>query len=65
MRVLIADLFSANAIEEMKAAGMHVLYNDKLAGESFLKAMTEHNPHVLVVRSKKVDAATINAGAGL
>jgi hypothetical protein len=35
MRVLIADQFSANAIEEMKAAGMQVLYNDKLAGDAF------------------------------
>ena len=65
MRVLIADAFSASAIEEMKLAGMNVLYNDKLAGDAFKAAMVEHNPQVLVVRSKKVDAATIDSGKGL
>jgi len=42
MRVLIADLFSLAAIEEMKAAGMNVLYNDKLAGDAFKAALAEH-----------------------
>lgn len=42
MRVLIADLFSVAAIEEMKAAGMDVHYNDKLAGDAFKAAMAEH-----------------------
>ncbi len=65
MRVLIADAFSASAIQSMKDKGMEVHYNDKLAGDVFKAAMTEHNPHVLVVRSKKVDAGVINAGAGL
>jgi hypothetical protein len=49
----------------MKDQGMEVHYNDKLAGDAFKAAMTEHNPHVLVVRSKKVDAGVINAGASL
>jgi hypothetical protein len=65
MRVLIADAFSAAAIQAMKDQGMEVHYNDKLAGDAFKAAMTEHNPHVLVVRSKKVDAGVINAGASL
>lgn len=65
MRVLIADAFSASAIQSMKEQGMQVLYNDKLAGDAFKAAMTEHNPHVLVVRSKKVDAGVINSGSSL
>jgi D-3-phosphoglycerate dehydrogenase / 2-oxoglutarate reductase len=65
MRVLIADLFSKDAIEQMQAGGMNVHYNDKLAGEALDKALAEHNPQVLVVRSTKVPAATIDAGAGL
>ena len=65
MRVLIADLFSSAAIEEMKAAGMNVLYNDKLAGDAFVQAMNEHSPNVLVVRSKKVTAEVIDASSKL
>jgi D-3-phosphoglycerate dehydrogenase len=65
MRVLIADAFSAAAIEEMKLSGMEVLYNDKLAGEAFKVALAEFHPQVLVVRSKKVDAATIDSGKAL
>jgi hypothetical protein len=42
MKVLIADLFSAAAIEEMKAAGLEVHYNDKLAGDAFKAALSEH-----------------------
>jgi hypothetical protein len=49
----------------MQAGGMNVHYNDKLAGEALDKALAEHNPQVLVVRSTKVPAATIDAGTGL
>lgn len=44
---------------------MQVHYNDKLAGDALKGAMVEHNPNVLVVRSTKVDQATINSGAAL
>jgi len=61
MKVLIADLFSQAAILEMTNAGIDVTYNDKLAGDAFKAAMEQVQPNVLVVRSKKVDAAIINA----
>lgn len=44
---------------------MQVHYNDKLNGESLDKALAEHNPQVLVVRSTKVPESAINAGPGL
>lgn len=44
---------------------MQVHYNDKLNGESLDKALAEHNPQVLVVRSTKVPESAINAGSGL
>lgn len=65
MRVLIADAFSAQAIQQMEAAGMTVVYNDKLAGEAFVQACADNAPNVLVVRSKKVTAEVIDAGAKL
>jgi len=30
MRILIADLFSKDAITQMEALGMNITYNDKL-----------------------------------
>lgn len=65
MRVLIADTFPAGAIEEMNQAGLQVIYNSKLDGDSLKKALSEHNPHVLVVRFTLVDAATIDCGKSL
>jgi D-3-phosphoglycerate dehydrogenase len=44
---------------------MNVHYNDKLAGEALDKALAEHNPQVLVVRSTKVPDTTIDCGSGL
>ena len=41
MKVLIADLFSPTAIEEMKKAGIDIMYNDKLNGEQLKAAMAE------------------------
>lgn len=65
MRVLIADAFSQQAIQQMEAQGMAVVYNDKLAGDAFVQAVKDNAPSVLVVRSKKVTAEVIDAGAKL
>jgi D-3-phosphoglycerate dehydrogenase len=74
MRVLIADLFSLSHIESLKAQGFEILYNDKLNGESLQAALSNFDPHVLVVRSTKVQSnhflvaksleAVIRAGSG-
>jgi len=65
MKVLIADLFSPAAIEEMKKAGMEIVYNDKLSGETLTAELTKFQPNVLVVRSTKVVVADIDASAKL
>ena len=65
MRVLIADLFSKEAMAEMSKNGMTVIFNDKLQDESLNNAIKEHNPQILVVRSTKVPAATIDLGKSL
>jgi len=61
MKIVVADLFSPEGIEEMKKAGHEVIYEPKIVGEAFVKLMTEAKPIVLVVRSKKVDKAVIEA----
>ena len=61
IRVLVADLFSEEGMKEMQNAGMEVIYNHALNGESLTKAMSEQLPHILVVRSTKVTAEMINA----
>jgi len=61
MKVLIADLFSGAAIEEMKSAGVEVVYNHQLAGDSLKEALASEVPQVLVVRSTKVTADIIQA----
>jgi len=65
MKVLIADLFSPAAIEEMKKAGMEIVYNDKLSGETLTAELTKFQPNVLVVRSTKVVVADIDASSKL
>ena len=61
MKVLIADLFSPAAIDEMKKAGIEVAYNDKLSGETLTAELAKFQPNVLVVRSTKVVVADIDA----
>jgi D-3-phosphoglycerate dehydrogenase len=61
MKVLVADLFSKDGIEDLKASGIEVHYDANLNGESLAKAMNEFQPHVLVVRSTKVTKDIIDA----
>lgn len=65
MKVLVADLFSAAGIEELKSQGIEVHYEASLNGESLAKAMAEFQPHVLVVRSTKVTKDIIDADQSL
>ena len=65
MRILIADLFSKDAIAALEKAGHEIIYNDKLAGDTLDQAITQHQPTVLVVRSTKVPKNTIDLGSSL
>ena len=65
MKVLIADLFSPAAFDEMKKAGIEVAYNDKLSGETLTAELAKFQPNVLVVRYTKVVVADIDASAKL
>ncbi len=74
MKVLVADKFEASGVEGLRAAGCEVLVNPDLTAEELPAAMADIDPHVLVVRSTKVQAGVfkkhrrlsliVRAGAG-
>jgi len=63
MKILIADAFSAKAIEELKAAGHEVIHDVKMKEQALTDGLTTHKPAVLVVRSTKVQVPQLDAGA--
>jgi len=65
MKVLVADLFSEDGIKDMQASGIEVIYDHALNGESLQKAMAEHLPTILVVRSTKVTKEIVDANPKL
>ena len=63
MKVLIADKFSEAHLGHLKNLGCEITYNPTIKAEDLPKIIAPFN--VLVVRSKKVDAAAINASTQL
>jgi len=62
VKILIVDTFSADAMEQMRAAGHTVIYDTKAKAALLLEKITAEKPEVLVVRSTKVEASHISAG---
>lgn len=65
MRVLVADRLPASALDELAAAGFLVHSDAGLSGSTLTTAMREHDPEILIVRSTKVTAEALDAGASL
>lgn len=65
MKVLVADLFSQAALDEMSNAGVQVIYNHALNGDSLKAALQSEAPEVLVVRSTKVTGDMITSSPSL
>ncbi len=63
MRVLIADAFPERYLEDLRALGLEVVYEPSATTES-LPDKVAHT-HILIVRSTKVDRATITAAKDL
>lgn len=61
MKVLIVDLFSADAIEQLQHAGCEVQYQVGLKGDALSERLRVEQPDVLVVRSTKVEAPQLEA----
>ena len=65
MRILIADLFSPIHLANLKSHGFEIHYDDKLNGESLKTVLSSFDPHVLVVRSTKVETAHFSSAKSL
>ncbi|HQB43420.1 MAG TPA: D-3-phosphoglycerate dehydrogenase, partial [Polyangiaceae bacterium] len=59
MRLLIADTLHPLGIEELRHLGAEVIYEPEIDSETLPDAI--HNVGILVVRSKRVTAKTIDA----
>jgi len=63
MRVLIADAFPERYLNDLRALGLEVVYDPGASTESLPEKA--QRAHILVVRSTKVDRATITAAKDL
>ncbi len=65
MKVLIADSFEQEGLDALNNAGCVVLSDPDLKGEALTAAVASSGCRVLIVRSTKVPAATIESGTDL
>ena len=63
MKVLIADKLSSSAVEALESLGCTITFNADLSADSLPEHIADHD--VLVVRSTRVTAETINAAQAL
>jgi D-3-phosphoglycerate dehydrogenase / 2-oxoglutarate reductase len=63
MRVLVADAFETSGLEGLRAAGCDVVHDAGLDGDALTQALATSQADVLIVRSTKVNAAMMDAGA--
>ncbi len=65
MKVLIADKFEKVGIDGLKELGCSIVSQPDLTADALPAAVKEVDPHILIVRSTKVSAETLNAGTAL
>ncbi|MBA3258395.1 MAG: ACT domain-containing protein [Gemmatimonadales bacterium] len=65
MKVLIADKFEKVGIDGLKELGCSVVAQQDLKAEELPAKIREVDPHILIVRSKKVGADALTAGTAL
>jgi D-3-phosphoglycerate dehydrogenase len=65
MKVLIADKFEKVGIDGLKELGCEVVSQPDVKAEGLAALIRETDPHVLIVRSKKVGAEALSAGTAL
>ena len=65
MKVLIADKFEKVGIDGLKELGCSIISRPDLTAEALPGAVMEVDPHILIVRSTRVTAETLNAGTAL
>ncbi|MGD0091738.1 MAG: 3-phosphoglycerate dehydrogenase family protein [Planctomycetota bacterium] len=62
MRVFIADKFEQSGREQLSACGCEVLYQPGTKDEALVKALAQHQPEILVVRSTRVTQPMLSSG---
>ncbi|MFL5518057.1 MAG: phosphoglycerate dehydrogenase [Gemmatimonadales bacterium] len=65
MKVLIADKFEKVGIDGLKELGCEVVSQPDVKAEGLAALIRETDPHILIVRSKKVGAEALGAGTAL
>jgi D-3-phosphoglycerate dehydrogenase len=65
MKVLIADKFEKVGIDGLKELGCEVVSQPEVKAEGLAALIREIDPHILIVRSKKVGAEALGAGTAL
>lgn len=65
MKVLIADRFEKVGIDGLKELGCTVVYEAEVKADALPALVQQIDPHVLIVRSKKVNADALRAGTAL
>lgn len=65
MKVLIADKFEKVGIDGLKELGCAVVSRPDVKAEELPAAIRETDPHILIVRGKKVSADALKAGTAL
>ena len=65
MKVLIADKFEKVGIDGLKELGCTVVSQPDVKAEDLPAAIKAADPHILIVRSKKVTAEALKAGTAL
>src|ERR687884_1101946 len=65
MKVLIADKFEKVGVDGLKELGCVVLSKPEVTAEQLPEAIRDTDPSILIVRSKKVNAAALEAATGL
>ena len=65
MKVLIADKFEKVGIDGLKELGCTVVSQPDVKAEDLPAAIKATDPHILIVRSKKVNADALKAGTAL
>jgi len=65
MKVLVADRFEKVGLDGLRELGCNVVYEADLPVARLPDVLRELDPKVLIVRGKRVNAAALEAGAGL
>jgi len=65
MKVLIADKFEKVGIDGLKELGCTVVSEPDVKPDALPELIKQADPHILIVRSKKVTAETLRAGTAL